>query len=117
MYRIVTGAALARILIAGCGTTGAAVGSRLAQNGHNVVGLKRNPPADQQGIRYCRVDLTRAADLQGMDAEDQSEGVVVDPVLVENVESHLNQRNSGANNVEQSHLELKAQETYREVDE
>jgi len=69
MYRIVTGAAMARILIAGCGATGAAVGVSLAQNGHNVVGLKRNPPADQQGIRYCRVDLTRAADLQGMDAD------------------------------------------------
>jgi len=58
---------MARILIAGCGSTGSAVGKSLLNDCHEVYGLKRHPPADIQGIHYIRADLTIAADLREID--------------------------------------------------
>ena len=58
---------MARILIAGCGIIGSAVGMSLTAGGHEVYGLKRHPPPDKPGIRYLRADLSVAADLADID--------------------------------------------------
>ena len=60
---------MARILIAGCGVIGTAVGDSLVSDGHEVYGLKRNPPTESQGITYIKADLTRSDDLIKLDAE------------------------------------------------
>jgi nucleoside-diphosphate-sugar epimerase len=57
---------MARILIAGCGDIGTAAGRLLAQDGHEAVGLKRRPPADDV-IRYLQADLANAEDLLHLD--------------------------------------------------
>lgn len=58
---------MAKILIAGCGVTGAAVGDSLVSEGHEVYGLKRNPPTENQGINYIKADLTSVDDLRKVD--------------------------------------------------
>lgn len=58
---------MARILIAGCGDVGTALGHVLAADGHEVTGLKRRPPAGAGPIRYIAADLTDAAALAGID--------------------------------------------------
>lgn len=58
---------MARILIAGCGDIGAAAGRLLADDGHDVVGLKRHPPANDNKIRYIEADLSHAGDLDRLD--------------------------------------------------
>ncbi len=57
-----------RILIAGCGDLGTELGSNLAEQGHTVFGLRRNPPSGSGPIQWLRADLTVAetlADLPG----------------------------------------------------
>ena len=58
---------MARILIAGCGDIGAAAGRLLADDGHDVVGLKRHPPANDIKIRYIKADLSHVGDLDELD--------------------------------------------------
>ncbi len=60
---------MARILIAGCGDIGTATGRLLATDGHDVVGLKRHPPAAEHGIAYIRADLSSTDDLQAVDTD------------------------------------------------
>jgi len=60
---------MARIMIAGCGITGSAVGMSLSDDGHGVVGLRRHPPVDKRGIRYLKADLAVAADLADIDTD------------------------------------------------
>ena len=36
----------------------------LAEDGHDVTGLKRHPPGDDRKMRYIKADLTNAAELQ-----------------------------------------------------
>lgn len=58
---------MARILIAGCGDIGTAAGRLLAGDGHEVVGLKRHPPAGKDIIGYIAADLSSAEELAGLD--------------------------------------------------
>lgn len=58
---------MARILIAGCGDIGTAAGRLLADDGHDVVGLKRYPPANDNKISYIKADLSHAGDLDKLD--------------------------------------------------
>ena len=58
---------MARILIAGCGDIGAGAGHLLAEDGHEVVGLKRHPPDNDGKISYIRADVARVEDLQNLD--------------------------------------------------
>jgi nucleoside-diphosphate-sugar epimerase len=55
-----------RILIAGCGDVGAALGVELATGGHEVWGLRRDPAGLPAAIRPLRADLTRPATLIGL---------------------------------------------------
>lgn len=58
---------MARILIAGCGDIGTAAGRQLADDGHEVVGIKRHPPVDDSRISYIKADMTSSDDLNGLD--------------------------------------------------
>lgn len=61
-----------RVLIAGCGYVGTALGERLVAAGHEVIGLRRDPDGLPGSFRHFRGDLTRHADLErlpsGIDA-------------------------------------------------
>lgn len=55
---------MAKILIVGCGAIGYELANVLAESGHEVTGLKRNPPAThQEKFQYIKADITIAADL------------------------------------------------------
>jgi nucleoside-diphosphate-sugar epimerase len=49
---------MSRVLIAGCGYVGTALGSALAQTGHVAFGLRRRPAAESHGMRTVSADLS-----------------------------------------------------------
>lgn len=55
---------MSRILIAGCGDIGSALGARLHADGHEVWGLRRSARALPAGIRALRADLTNLGALE-----------------------------------------------------
>jgi hypothetical protein len=54
---------MARVLIAGCGYVGRALGAELIGESHEVWGLARRPDSFPTGIRPIAADLTDAASL------------------------------------------------------
>jgi nucleoside-diphosphate-sugar epimerase len=60
---------MARILIAGCGDIGTAAGQNFAADGHNVVGLKRHPPANKGRIMYVKADLSISDEVEKLDSD------------------------------------------------
>jgi len=69
-----------RILIAGCGDIGTAVGAALANQGHHVVGLRRSAvPAEANGICYFQADLTRPGTLPNLPVNFDLVLVIVTP--------------------------------------
>ena len=70
---------MSRILIAGCGDIGTALGNALAGDGHYVAGLKRRPPANGGAIHYIQADLTRAAELSEINTDFDQVIVIVTP--------------------------------------
>jgi len=60
---------MARILIAGCGDIGITAGQLLSADGHDVVGLRRHPPANDNKIKYIKADLAHAADLGKLETD------------------------------------------------
>ncbi len=58
---------MAKILIIGCGAIGTQLAHVLSVKGHQVTGLKRNPPKTATGnINYFPADITSPADLEGL---------------------------------------------------
>jgi nucleoside-diphosphate-sugar epimerase len=57
---------MARILIAGCGYVGSALGERLLADSHEVFGLRRRPAALPDGIRLIEADLAVAGSLRDL---------------------------------------------------
>lgn len=57
---------MANILIVGCGGIGTQLGHSLAVQGHQVTGLKRHPPYDDNTIRYFAADITQADSLKAL---------------------------------------------------
>jgi nucleoside-diphosphate-sugar epimerase len=57
---------MSRILIAGCGDIGSALGARLLAGGHEVWGLRRSAAALPAGMHALRMDLTHAEALEGL---------------------------------------------------
>ena len=55
-----------RVLIAGCGYAGCALGERLASEGHAVFGLRRNPVALPPAIRPVVADLASPDSLDAL---------------------------------------------------
>jgi nucleoside-diphosphate-sugar epimerase len=57
---------MAQVLIAGCGYVGAALGERLAVEGHVVWGLRRHPEGLPPGVRPLAADLTDPGTLRNL---------------------------------------------------
>ena len=56
---------MAKILIIGCGALGHELAMQLAEAGHDVTGLKRNPPPEcNEKFKYFRADITVSQDLE-----------------------------------------------------
>lgn len=55
-----------RVLIAGCGYVGSALAARLAAEGHQVWGMRRNPGALPPGVRPVAADLRDPATLHAL---------------------------------------------------
>lgn len=70
---------MSRILIAGCGDLGAGVGARLIEDGHQVFGLKRNPPAYDGSIEYIKADLTKFSDVAGLKTDFEQVLIILTP--------------------------------------
>jgi len=60
---------MANVLIIGCGDIGSALGNILAEQGHQVTGLKRHPPAQPGNIRYSAADITVASELETLSTD------------------------------------------------
>jgi nucleoside-diphosphate-sugar epimerase len=61
---------MAKILIVGCGAIGYELATTLAVAGHDVTGLKRNPPSvNHEKFNYFRADISSAADLETLDTD------------------------------------------------
>lgn len=61
---------MAKILIVGCGTIGYELAKVLAEVGHDVTGLKRDPPpANHEKFKYFRADITSPTDLDALDSD------------------------------------------------
>lgn len=57
-----------RVLIAGCGYVGTALGEALAGAGHTVFGLRRDPGSLPRAIQPVKADLDKPASLGGLPA-------------------------------------------------
>jgi nucleoside-diphosphate-sugar epimerase len=60
---------MAKILIVGCGDIGTRLAHRLSDQGHDVTGLKRHPPAGDNQVKYYQADIGIASDLAGLAAD------------------------------------------------
>jgi len=57
---------MAKVLIAGCGYVGSALGVRLVAEGHIVWGLRRKPEVLANGIQPVQADLTKPETLRAL---------------------------------------------------
>jgi len=57
-----------RVLIAGCGYVGSALGERLAAAGHDVTGTRRRPPGDGGAFSWSAADVLRPDTLAALPA-------------------------------------------------
>lgn len=59
---------MAKILIIGCGSIGTQLAELLTAKGHQVVGLKRNPPVSEDtiGIAYFKGDISASETLKAL---------------------------------------------------
>lgn len=61
---------MAKLLIVGCGAIGTELGNQLSSLGHQVTGVKRNPPAtDTSKFNYFAVDIVSAKNLENLDSD------------------------------------------------
>jgi nucleoside-diphosphate-sugar epimerase len=57
-----------KILIAGCGAIGLDLACALADTGHQVTGLKRNPPTlGRKNLDFVKADISRSGDLDELE--------------------------------------------------
>jgi len=71
---------MAKILIVGCGAIGTELAHVLSAKGHQVTGLKRNPPtAYDGGIVYFKADIASAKDLDDLAADFDQLFFIVSP--------------------------------------
>jgi nucleoside-diphosphate-sugar epimerase len=90
---------MAKILIIGCGAIGTQLAHVLVANGHQVTGLKRNPPKTDTGkVYYFTADITAPADLKDLDTDFDTLYFIVSPDG-RNEESYRDIYESGLNNL------------------
>ncbi len=71
---------MAKILIVGCGAIGLELAGVLSAKGHDVTGLKRNPPASAAShIQYFTADISSPADLADLDTDFEQAFFIVSP--------------------------------------
>lgn len=71
---------MAKILIIGCGVIGTKLAHILSVNGHQVTGLKRNPPETDAGnVNYFAGDITVPACLEDLSADFDTLYFIVSP--------------------------------------
>ena len=73
---------MAKILIVGCGAIGSALAEVLARQGHQVTGLKRNPPrpsGEEGGIHHVAADISSSSDLANLDTDFTQVFFIVSP--------------------------------------
>ncbi|OUR82144.1 NAD(P)-dependent oxidoreductase [Cycloclasticus sp. 46_120_T64] len=58
---------MASILIVGCGDVGGALALKLAAEGHQVTGLKRQPNSELSAIPFIKADVSQLDELAGLD--------------------------------------------------
>ena len=71
---------MAKVLIIGCGAIGTELGNQLAEKGHSVTGLKRNPPttADHK-FKFIAADISASKTLDGLDKDFEYVFFIVSP--------------------------------------
>ncbi len=71
---------MAKILIVGCGAIGRELGNHLSDAGHQVTGLKRNPPkVNPDKFVYYKADITLLTGLQKLDKDYDYVFFIVSP--------------------------------------
>lgn len=61
---------MAKILIVGCGAIGQELARVLTEAGHDVTGLKRNPPLNnRERFKYVKADITSASEISTLDTD------------------------------------------------
>jgi nucleoside-diphosphate-sugar epimerase len=61
---------MAKVLIVGCGAIGYQLAELLAKAGHDVTGLKRNPPtASNENVKFVCADISIPQDLKVLDTD------------------------------------------------
>lgn len=58
---------MAHILIIGCGDIGTGLANTLIAQGHQVTGLKRQPPIESSAIHYIQADITSVEAINALD--------------------------------------------------
>ena len=90
---------MAKILIIGCGAIGTQLAHVLVAKGHQVTGLKRNPPKTDAGnVDYFTADITSQADLKNLPTDFDTLYFIVSPDG-RNKESYRDIYESGLNNL------------------
>jgi len=91
---------MAKILIVGCGSIGAQLAEILTTKGHQVVGLKRNPPASAftTGVEYFKADINSTDSLKALSLDFEFVYFIVSPDG-RNQESYEAIYKTGLNNV------------------
>jgi nucleoside-diphosphate-sugar epimerase len=90
---------MTEILIIGCGAIGTQLAHVLSVKGHQVTGLKRNPPKTATGnINYFSADITSPADLEGLPIDFDFVYFIVSPDG-RNEQSYRSIYESGLNNL------------------
>lgn len=70
---------MAKILIVGCGAIGSELAGILSAKGHDVTGLKRNPPSGSGSISYVSADISSFANLADLDSDFTEAFFIVSP--------------------------------------
>ena len=90
---------MAKILIIGCGVIGTQLAHVLSAKGHQVIGLKRNPPETDGGkISYFTADITLPAKLEDLPTDFDILYFIVSPDG-RNEDSYREIYESGLNNL------------------
>ena len=90
---------MAKILIIGCGAIGTQLAHVLLAKGHQVTGLKRNPPeTDTAKVDYFKADITSFEDLKNLPLDFDILYFIVSPDG-RNEESYRDIYESGLNNL------------------